>query len=30
MDAEIENLKAMGLDELLAVRTAQYNRAIGK
>jgi len=27
--AEVENLKAMGLDEVLAVYTAQYNRAQG-
>ena len=30
IEAGIENLKALGLDEVLAVRTAQYNRAIGK
>lgn len=30
LDAGVESLKAMGLDEVLAVRTAQYNRAIGK
>lgn len=28
--AEVEELKALGLDEVLAVRTAQYNRGIGK
>ena len=27
---QVEELKALGLDEVLAVRTAQYNRGIGK
>jgi ABC-type glycerol-3-phosphate transport system substrate-binding protein len=29
LDAGVENLKALGLDEVLAVRAAQYARAIG-